>query len=510
MQLAYPVEEIHMVRRLTMLLGPLTISVVGACVEEAETKPCVSAKGYNLVVICVDTLRSDHLGCYGYRRPTSPFLDSLAEEGVLFERALSTSSYTRESVAALMSGLLPSNNSDTGTDAKPPKNVVCMGELFQAAGYRTGFFTLSPVLKHPNFSKGFDTVRHMGTLGGSQEGPELSQAAAEFVQASPGDRFMLYVHYLDPHYPYRPPEETYLRFADRVYPRPVSMTTVRGACRQYLQSGFGPGDERFEDMMRRYDAEIAHTDLSIEQLFSELKQAGVLKTTLLVLTADHGEEFLEHNFVEHAWTLYQESIRVPLIFWAPGLFVPQRVPTRISTVNILPTVLDLLEVPFDDRHFDGVPLFESDGQGYEPVCEPRPIIAEFLMQERCMLRAVVHDGWKYVSAIRWLTPPQRSAVGKRQKTLTQFFREHPDQKLSIWNPAQYEELFDLRTDPKERNNLLNAHPEKREQLRDVLGALKDVHDKLREQGMYAAEEPEQLDEETLERLKSLGYVGDDE
>jgi arylsulfatase A-like enzyme len=170
----------------------------GACSRDRAAAS--GLKDYNLVVINIDTLRADHLGCYGYGRNTSPFIDSLAGRGVLFERALSNSSYTRESVAVLFSGRLPSASGSVGWNARPSDTTRNLAELFRDAGYQTGFSSNTTMLTDPLFTKGFDEAEQLTTVWGlSGAGPKLSARAVEFATRHAGGRFMMYLHYLDPH-----------------------------------------------------------------------------------------------------------------------------------------------------------------------------------------------------------------------------------------------------------------------------------------------------------------------
>lgn len=159
-------------------------------------------KDYNLIIINIDALRVDHLGCYGYFRNTSPFIDSLAEKGILFEYVLSNSSYTRESVSVLMSGYLPSHSGSFGWHAASSHEIVNLGQLYQEAGYKTGFFSNTTVLKGSSFTKGFQEYQHLSKKGSeSRLGSKLSARAIEFAKDCGKEKFMMHLHYLHPHGP---------------------------------------------------------------------------------------------------------------------------------------------------------------------------------------------------------------------------------------------------------------------------------------------------------------------
>lgn len=160
------------------------------------------------------------------------------------------------------------------------------------------------------------------------------------VKSQPSRPFFLYVHYLDPHGPYDPPAGTVPDF-DR-FERVGIYNHVRENITTLRSEGFGPGEPRFDDYRARYAAELTHVDTAVGTLLDGLREQGRLENALVIVTSDHGEEFLEHGYVEHAWTLYEESIRVPLILHAPEWLEPARVTGRVSGVDLVPTLDALL------------------------------------------------------------------------------------------------------------------------------------------------------------------------
>ncbi len=459
-------------------------------------------KDYNLIIILIDALRADHLGCYGYHRNTSPFIDSLAKEGMFFERAMSNSSFTRESVAVLLSGRLPSSGDSLGWGASPSRQIKNMGELFKEAGYETAFLSNSSVLNYPDFHAGFSEAWYNEEWGVSGNGPTLSKRAGEFIGRCDGSKFMIYLHYLDPHGPYEPPPEYYLRFSQSIHPRPLSLYKyVRKNCAALIKDGFGPGEARFDDLVLRYDAEIALVDHSIELLSQTLRELNLHRNTLVLITADHGEEFLEHDFVEHAWTLYNESLHIPLILWAPGVITPQRIDSPVSIVDILPTLLRLMGIPHERNDFDGTPLFRFKESGFYFSPPEKPFIAELLVQHRNLIRAVIKDNWKYIAAQRWLAPAQRPEVLPPR---TQEIERNKERHLDIWGPIVHEELYDLSTDPGEKRLLPQS--EKGQELKKILAQYKRY---CRQHGLKKnrpEEEKRSLSKKERENLKTLGYL----
>jgi len=452
--------------------------------------------GYDVLLVVVDALRADHLGTYAYPRDTSPFIDSLARQGIVFERAIANSSYTRESVAALLTGQLPSRSGAYGWLAHPDRAGPHLGEIFRRAGYRTGFLSNTVQLELPGFARGFDEVRHLPKRWDiSGEGGRLSARALDFVKRS-GDRpVFLYLHYLDPHAPYDPAPRFHRRFAPAPFATPLALyDDVEPRIGELVATGFGPGESGFEDLVARYDAEIASTDEAVESLLHGLEALGRRERTLVVLTADHGEEFLEHGFVEHAWTLYEESIRVPLILWAGDALEPARVTHRGSLVDVLPTVLDLVGIEAPDGELDGTSLLERNtGRPFESPTS-RPHFAELLIEERNVLRAVIQDEWKYLAFYRWVSPEQRGGGDAKAEPLE--FDAAPIR----------EELYDLARDALERRDRSADSPERlacmRDALRDYLESTNLNSGVKRSTGRKAAAE---FSPETLERLRALGY-----
>lgn len=455
--------------------------------------------GYNLIVINIDTLRADHLGCYGYTRDTSPFIDSLARQGVLLEEARSNSSYTRESVAVLLSGSLPSRSGSVGWTATPSATRATLAVLLARAGYRTGFFSATTVLTDPLFTRGFQTVEHLTDRWGvSGLGPKLSAEALAFAKRGGDGPFLMYLHYLDPHGPYDPPPDLYRRFAPAPFASPVNLySDVRPHLEELVAQGFGPGEPRFEDMVLRYDAEIAGTDRAIAELFAGLGSVGLLDRTLVVLTADHGEEFLDHGFVEHAWTLYDEVLRVPLIFWAPRALPAARVARRAATVDVLPTLLRLMVIPHDRGDLDGEPLFDVTGGRIRALPVGRPFVGELLIPERNVVRTSIAANWKYLAAWKWLPPSARPSAARVEDEVR---RVGGDKTVDVFRgPIVHEELYDLARDPHEAHDTLAAAPDVRRALRARLEAY------VVGSGAGGSRAPE-LSPEDRARLRALGYV----
>jgi arylsulfatase A-like enzyme len=356
------------------------IAAMGAVLLCASASGCSERRdvaGANVLLIVADTLRADHLGAYGYDVPTSPFLDELAETSVLIEDATSPSSHTVPSVLSMLTSLYPvrhRNQYFPRTDSfrvaqarvRPQVGdaLATVAERFRDAGYRTGAIMTNPWLRSDyGFSRGFDEWHdlHGPRWSNHPRGADVNEAAISFLnrwRKDGGGRFFLYVHYMDVHLPY----QTSARHLDAF---------IGGQTGRLLRSyGPAPDAEAADVAFSRalYDAAIRTLDDHLRHLLSVVRARRLDRSTLIVFTADHGEEFHEHGGMGHGWTLYQEVVHVPLLFRHPALS-PRRVSAPVSGVDLVPTLLDLagLEVP---AGLDGVSLAPwIRGEAREPPME---------------------------------------------------------------------------------------------------------------------------------------------
>jgi len=466
-------------------LRAVALAVVCAALCACTQEPPERLAGWNLIVINIDALRADHVGFHGYARPTTPFLDQIAADAVVFENSMAPSSFTRGSVAGLFTGRFPFHAGAFGWEGGPGKDAPHLGEILRDAGYRTAFLSNTAMLREPKFTRGFEKIEHLPLSWDiSGAGPKLTKAALDFVGQASEQPFGLYLHYLDPHGPYDPAPKFRSRIETLAPAEPVHL--YKEAVPQLealVDSGFAPGDARYDDLVARYDAEIAATDAALEELFAGLGDLGVLDHTLVVVTSDHGEEFLEHGGLEHGWTLYQESIHVPLVFWAGKGLEPTRVTTRVSQVDVLPSAATLLGLPLPEEILDGVSLFDPSGA---VTTSTRPIFVELLLPlHRNVARAVIDGDWKFVSAYRWIEPYARDVPPKRVM-------------FHFGEPPMLEALYHLGEDPAEQDNRMSAHPDRAAAMRKKLQQLGGV--------VPVRPTPQQIDPAQAERLEALGYL----
>lgn len=493
-------------RRRPVFVAALVLSASFVASAADNDVRIASLEGRNLVIVVVDSLRADHLGCYGYDRPTSDFIDSLAGEGLVFENVTANSSYLTQSLSVLFTGRLPTSAGTIGMDeAHPLDTTRTLPQLFQRAGYRTGIVSNQPLVEGRGFSKGFEDVQK-STFQDSWTGAEVSRRALDFVDGIGDERFMLYVHIAEPHQPYAPPEEFLDKFPARGDGEPLDL---RAFCQSYAEVApelTASGDHRVRNLMRMYDAEIAFTDRCIEGLVGGLKELGVADNTVVLITSVHGEEFLEHGYAGHAWTLYEEVLRVPLILWSPGIGNGARISAPVSHVDVLPTLIEIFNLSTRRTDFEGESFFVSQSETLEFREPVKPRIAELVIPDRCVVRSVTKGGWKYISMQEWVEPAARHAVAHAYlEAVTDDGGAKPEPG-PVWSEAVDEELYYLPDDPYEDNDLASRQQERLVEFRAVL---QKYRDHCAAQGLTPRERVLKapiFEMEQTEELESLGYL----
>jgi arylsulfatase A-like enzyme len=305
----------------TLLTAAVALGAFACSEKRAPARP-------NVLVLLLDTTRADHLGALGYERDTSPNIDRLARENLLYTRAYTEAPWTPPSVATLFSGLwasshgmMPSAGTDTAMQ-RLDEHVLTLAEILKSAGYKTAGISANPWIS-PEFGydQGFDSyaVKHKEA---ADVITDAGLAKLDELRAG-GAPFFLYLHYLDPHRPYSLPKE---------------YEPYKG---QLKSARFTPPMLKF---VNTYDAEIRYLDASLGRLFAQLKAKGLYDDLVIVLVSDHGEQFGEHGYSGHGWTLYDEELHVPLIV-KPGRIEKGRSSDRVvSMIDVLPTLLTLVDV----------------------------------------------------------------------------------------------------------------------------------------------------------------------
>lgn len=325
------------IRSLPRLLLPVLIALSGCGgVHRSDAPP-------NLILISVDTLRRDHLTCYGYGRGTTPRIDRIAARGVLFENCSSVSSWTLPSHASMLTGLYPAFHGLQNDGEKLPTSVGTLAESLRGAGY----FTLA-VISHVYVSSEFGLDRGFDRFEDSliERGAEnptadrvVDKAIGMFAQLEE-EPYFAFLHFFDPHWDYTPPRPYDKKFTDPRYRGPIDGTL--DSMMPYLAGENPMPAEDLRQAIALYDGEIAFVDAQIGRLLDWLRKRGRMENTVVALTADHGEEFLDHGRLGHGKSLFAEQIRVPLLIAGGGRFKKgTRRTDLVSLIDIAPTLLEL-------------------------------------------------------------------------------------------------------------------------------------------------------------------------
>ena len=331
--------------------GRVAWSAAGVMVPAPEVAERPEA-AQNVVVLLVDTLRASKLRPYNPEsRVRTPVLDRLAEHGVLFEQAQTVENWTKPSCASVLTGLTPMTHGAKTSEARVPDSAELVSEVFDAHGFATGSFIANGYVSDRfGFDQGWDSYHNYIRDGGSTEAEHVFEEAGNFIEQHRSERFFVYIQTIDPHVPYDPPADYLRLYDDSAYSgivQPRQTPDLLERAKQNRQS-FDPSDRRRLEAL--HDGEISYHDHFFGQFMQRLEQLGVAENTLIVVTADHGEEFNEHGSWGHGHSIFQELLGVPLIFHMPGrLPEGRRVPYTVSTMNIAQTVLDLAGVSGLDR-----------------------------------------------------------------------------------------------------------------------------------------------------------------
>lgn len=447
---------------LLILVGLLT-----ACGSENVERP-------NCILIVVDTLRADRVGCYGHENPTTPNIDALAAEGILFENAISQAAYTLPSMATLFTALNPMNHgvrrhpdTEGRVDILRPE-LETLPEFLAAEGYTTQA-VISNSLFQKRFGVGFDAGFDVYDVGRRRRdaGP-TTDLALKLIERNVTEQkpFFLWIHYIDPHWPYDPPTSFERPFAHDdggQFQRLLDRFADKSLTREIIN--FAPpldSDGRAAGLCA-YDNEVAYADGQIGRLMAALKEKGLDENTVVVLLSDHGEALGEHGLTfSHSFTLYDEVQRVVQIIRPAGGAAPVRVGQQVRLLDFAPTLLGLLG--FDPTDRDSDLLAHAEGCDLSPLwtggADALGALPAYAESEAWSADAVGVAG-RVGSAI----PCPRK--GEKWKMVR--FKGY---KL-IWIPGAEWELYDLTADREERSNLRRDPPEAAKPLGRIMESLLD-------------------------------------
>ncbi len=438
--------------------------------ERAASSPAVErlragAADANLIIIVLDAARADHLGIYGYGRDTTPNVDEFFGDSIVFEEAYCQAPNTKASVTSLFTSQFPDTHGVIGMLVALPSEVPVLAETLETSGFRTVCFSANPFVSSEfGFERGFDEFyeifREVGLRAnelGQVPAELLGKAAAAWFQEHGEERFFAYLHFLEPHQPYAPPEPFRSKYRGR-----------RGR----------------ERLMAFYDGNLAYGDSVVGEVLSELERLGLLEKSLVVFLSDHGEVFGEHGWFNHAYTVYQGAIRVPLAVRLPAACgaEPQRRSEIISITDLMPTLLDLLgaglPATMQGRSWLGLLAGESEA-------EPRYAVSRS--------RGTDESG------------------GLQRPEEVTYALTAPRYTLILGNRGKRVELYDRESDPGQRRNIASQRRQLAEDLhQDFEEWARGQRGRpvvLRGGRVFASEERVvEMGERTRERLKALGYL----
>lgn len=463
-----------MLRRLILplLLLSAACSPEAAPEEKERVRLDGAAQGWNVVVLTLDTLRADRLGAYGYKawpdHPNSANLDVQLGAGVLFERAQAQRSETWPSLASLLTGLYPSGHGVVENGYGFPDDLPTLPKLLHQGGYRTGAF-LSNMCKANH--QGWDAFN----CSGGRDGKAV-QAALDWTKSLDGQKpFFLWVHLFGAHGPYYNGGDLAIRELDPGYEGPLG--TKKWQLNRVMTEKVPLTERDVRHLDAIYDAAVMGSDRLAGSLLEGLRAAGKLEKTVIVVSADHGEELYDHNgYLYHACSVYQSGLHVPLGISAPGL-IPAggRVPQVVELIDVMPTLLSLLGLaaPPEQHGRSLVPYLERPGAGGAG----KPAFSEY---GSLAIHTVVRDGWKLV----------HNPEGAEPVCI-------PDAPPGHY-PIGRAELYDLSRDPGETRNLAQARPAKVAEMAQLI--------RQRYAGLKSRAGDQEIDEEMRKELEALGYV----
>jgi arylsulfatase A-like enzyme len=425
----------------------------------STTEPASTPAPPDVFLISIDTLRPDHVSAYGHERKTTPFIDGLAEQGVLFTRAYSTTSWTAPALVSMLTSSYPSRHGvgqgvhgPRGRWEVIPEELPSLPELFREHGYRTYGLTANFGLPaERGFARGFDRYECVGAVDLEQVRLAAAPWLAELHEGRP---WLFWLHLFDPHAPYLAREQ----WLNSVEPLPSGrFEELDGLAANRLPTvARDLDDERLNYLRALYDSEIRAVDEYLREIFDAVPRA---REALVVFVADHGEEFLEHGHVGHCRGVWDTLTRVPLFVRFPSATDGRRIDAAVQLVDILPTVLDELEIEAATLPFEGTTL--------RPLLEGGEAAREFAFTDQSRYRAADDGRWQFI-----LDGVESSAT-----------------------------LYDVRADPLEQRDLYTQNPSQAERMGAVLNRwLKDTGQWVRFDEALAASKAKE------EELRALGYL----
>lgn len=443
----------------------------------------------NILWIVMDTVRADHLSGYGYSRKTTPGIDKIARQGALFENAISAAPWTLPSHASMFTGMYAGKHKANGEHLFLADDFMTIAEILHRNGYKTLGYSNNPfVSEKTNLDQGFETFEYSdwgkrrdlnsflmmhgvtqnikNLIGAQDKGAgDANRHVMEWITdcQDSGAPFFIFINYVETHLPYTPPRPYAARYLDRKEAR-TKAKKVNKDPYAYIAGKVQMGPEDFEILGALYDGELSYLDSRIHQLSDFLARLGILDKTLVIITSDHGENIGDHRLMDHVFCLYDTLLHVPLIVRYPKVFLPgSRIPEQVQTTDIMPTVLDILGL-------SGEGTGEMAGRSLAPTTRERqPDPSAFAISEHSLFPLVLSslNGRNFAFDASVYARRMRSIRTRKFKYI-----QASDGRV---------ELYNLETDPGERNNLIGRQPEKAAEFKAILEGLPDASGQRQDQ-----------------------------
>jgi arylsulfatase A-like enzyme len=430
----------------------------------------------NILLIVADALRADYLGCYGYSKPTSPNIDKFAAESLVFEKALSNSSWTKPSIGSVFTSLYPHEHGAVTWSSNLSDKCLTLAELLRNNNYSTFAIQTNPsITKKHNFNQGFQDYQEMIM----EKGGMVTSKFNAWVKKKSKAPFFAYLHYMDTHVPYNAPKEF-----SRIFGLDVKSIFMPGGFRTAdvrLLNEIGLSAENKQDLVSLYDGAIKYFDLNFGWIIDNLKKCGILDKTIIILTADHGEEFWEHGGFAHGHSLHTEVLHVPLIIKYSTKLPSKRINSFVQLIDLFPTILKMSGIRYElsCRGHNLIRLAFRNEQADEEIYIETVLFGP-------IKRALLKDGWMLIKNLKQKREDTFDLLGGMTKYLTP---EHIDGY----------ELYKISKDFSEKNNLVDDFPQ-------IVADMDRSILRHRVTNLFLALEKKMKLKEKLEDLRTLGYV----
>lgn len=424
-------------------------------------------KKQNIILITLDALRPDHLSCYGYQRNTSPYIDKIAKDGALFLNAIAQGNATQLSLVSILTSTYPVESKVFRFGDRISDKVTSLANILNINGYQTAFFSSHPVIATINgFEDYFHKFYTIWTFSDTtdwqkKKATEITTRITNWIKENKNKRFFIWAHYLEPHEITDYPLPNDHPFRDNLYKEEINLPIVERDGLGGISRSLAVANNNISNLnyyVNLYDSKIQYVDNQVGELIGCLKKMDLYEKTTIIISADHGEALGEHNqFIAHGIHLYDELVRIPLIIkfsnYIPGV---KKIVTQVQQIDIASTILDILGIkkPANMAGSSLIPLLNNDND-----------LVNYAFSFDCCERISVRTNkWKLIYTI---------------------------------NSNLYE-LYNLREDPLELNNVISSR-------NDVYKLLRGEMDKYTKETAQNQNTKTEMDKAIIQQLKSLGY-----